>query len=290
MTGSVAFGAGEISTLTLGGEGPAGRGGAASRRRNLALALAMAVGAGLSGAVLGLVKQTQPGRTGDQLAYAAAAAVETAREAQANSKEAQKELVAAKAAIGTLKAELASLEESGVVQDAKDFQEAERLGLARFMNDSDALFGDDRRRVEIAIVREARKNGLDPLLVAAVIHVESRFNPFAVSGVGACGLMQLMPPTAQWLLEKNGVEAKIRTAHLFNPVLNIKLGTAYLAQLMNRFDGDLSLALIAYNAGPGTAHSLTPHSKAFKRLSSYPQSVLAAYRTLLLPQERLAAR
>jgi len=235
--------------------------------------------------VLGLVKQPDPGRTNDQLAYTAAA-LASARVAQAHVHTVEKQLAEAEARLAVLK-------QTGIEQDLADFQEAERLGISRFMKDSTALWGDERRRVEVAIVREARKNGLDPLLVAAVIHVESHFDPFATSGVGACGLMQLMPPTAQWLLDKDQSDestGKVRAAHLFNPVFNIKLGTAYLAQLMNRFDGDLSLALIAYNAGPGTAHSLTPNSKAFKRLSSYPQSVLAAYRTLLMPPEQLASR
>jgi soluble lytic murein transglycosylase len=131
--------------------------------------------------------------------------------------------------------------------------------------------------------------------VTAVIQVESRFDPFAVSGVGACGLMQLMPPTAQWLLEKDtdaANDGKLRPAHLFNPVLNIELGTSYLAQLMNRFEGDLNQALIAYNAGPGVARSLVRGSRSYKRLEVYPKAVLAAYKALLTPAQdtSLAAR
>jgi peptidoglycan lytic transglycosylase len=144
-----------------------------------------------------------------------------------------------------------------------------------------------------AIVREARRTGLDPLLVSAVIQVESRFDPFAVSGVGACGLMQLMPPTAQWLLAKDqdaSNDAKLRPAQLFNPVLNIELGTTYLAHLMDRFDGDLNQALIAYNAGPTVARSIKRGSKAWKRLEVYPKAVLAAYKELLVPPQQLAAR
>ena len=272
----------------------------AARRKTLALVLAMAVGAGVSGAVLGLVKQPEPGRTGEQFAYTATAAVATARDAEARAREAVAQTKAAleqaknmEKQLAETQARLAVLEQTGVEQDLADLKEAERIGIPRFMKDSTALWGDERRRVEIAIVREARKNGLDPLMVAAVIHVESHFNPFATSHVGALGLMQLMPPTAQWLMDKDVNDdstGKIREQHLFNPVFNIKLGTAYLAQLLNRFDGDINLALIAYNAGPGTAHSLTPNGKAFKRLSVYPQSVLAAYRTLLTPPQQLASR
>jgi soluble lytic murein transglycosylase-like protein len=59
---------------------------------------------------------------------------------------------------------------------------------------------------------------------------------------------------------------------------------------MNRFDGDLQLALIAYNAGPGVAHSLRRGSRAWRRLEVYPKSVLAAYSTLLVPPQALASR
>jgi len=279
MTGATTtWGAGVSTQAEL-----AGSRGASSRRRTLAMALAMAVGAGLSGAVLGLVKQPNPNHAQEQSIYTATAAVETARQAQQRVVDAEEKLARAQARIDALKA-------MGAEQELADFQEAERLGVSRYMTSS-SLWGDDRRRIEAAIVREARRNGLDPLLVAAVIQVESRFDPFAVSGVGACGLMQLMPPTAQWLHDKHDdSNAKMKAAHLFNPVVNIELGTAYLAQLMNRFDGDMNMALIAYNAGPGVAHSLTPNSKAFKRLAVYPKSVLAAYKSLLTPPDQIASR
>jgi soluble lytic murein transglycosylase len=275
------------STPVLQGLEPAGRGWAASRRKALAMVLAMSVGAGLSWAVLGLVKQPEPNRAQEQSIYTASAAVETARQAQQKVAEATEKLARAEARIAALK-------NMGAEQELADFQEAERLGISRYMRNSSAIWGSDRRRVEAAIVREARRNGLDPLLVAAVIQVESRFDPFAVSGVGACGLMQLMPPTAQWLREKQTDDSDspevMKKSHLFNPVLNIELGTAYLAQLMSRFDGDMNMALIAYNAGPGTAHSLTPNSKSFKRLAVYPKSVLTAYKALLTPPAQLASR
>jgi soluble lytic murein transglycosylase len=139
-----------------------------------------------------------------------------------------------------------------------------------------------------AIVRESRRQGLDPFMVAAVIEIESRFDPFAVSSAGAYGLMQLMPPTAKDLFA--GRKAALKAAHLFNPVLNIELGTAYVAQLLRRFDGDLQRALIAYNAGPSVARSLVKGSKSYRRLQAYPRAVLAAYRDLLLAQQAAPAR
>jgi len=126
------------------------------------------------------------------------------------------------------------------------------------------------------------------VMIAAVIEIESRFDPYARSGVGACGLMQLMPPTAKELLAER--DGHLVARHLFNPVLNIELGTAYIARLLRRFDGDLQRALIAYNAGPSVARSLVRGSKSYRRLQAYPRAVLAAYRSFLLAQQEGSGR
>ncbi len=277
-------GAGNLTLGDVRAAAPAGRRGTAGRRRGLGIAIVFAVGAASAGASLGLLASPNPEheRQMESLTFTASAALQTAQKSEQRAAFAEKALAEAKARI-------AALSDSGAAQEVADYQEAEHIGVGRLMKDSTALWGDERHRVEAAIVREARRNGLDPLMVAAVIYVESRFDPFAVSGVGACGLMQLMPPTAQWLMPKDS-ENKLRPAHLFNPVLNIELGTAYLSQLLRRFDGDISTALIAYNAGPGVARSLTPNSNASKKLSVYPRAVLAAYKTLLAGPAAMASR
>ncbi|MCJ7686375.1 MAG: lytic transglycosylase domain-containing protein, partial [Desulfobacteraceae bacterium] len=89
------------------------------------------------------------------------------------------------------------------------------------------------------ILRAANRHEVDPALVKAIIMVESRYNPLAISKQGAKGLMQLMPRTAQAL----GVEDS------FNPEHNVNGGVKYLKQLLDEFDDNLKFALAAYNAG-----------------------------------------
>ncbi|MBW1840674.1 MAG: lytic transglycosylase domain-containing protein [Deltaproteobacteria bacterium] len=89
------------------------------------------------------------------------------------------------------------------------------------------------------IVQVADHHELDPALIKAIIMAESGYNPRAISKKGAKGLMQLMPRTAEAL----GVEDS------FNPEQNIRGGVKYFKQLVNQFQGDVTLALAAYNAG-----------------------------------------
>ena len=88
--------------------------------------------------------------------------------------------------------------------------------------------------------RAGRQYEVSPALIDAIAHVESRYNPAAVSRTRAAGVMQLMPATARAL----GVDARDGAA-------NIRGGTAYLRELLNRFDGDIVRTVAAYNAGPG---------------------------------------
>ena len=95
----------------------------------------------------------------------------------------------------------------------------------------------------------AAQNGLDPSLVAAVIHTESRFRADSISGMGAYGLMQITPDTLYWIAEKNG-ESVSETAEevLLDPAQNIKYGCMILSQHIEEF-GSEETALAAYNAG-----------------------------------------
>ena len=104
-------------------------------------------------------------------------------------------------------------------------------------------------QVARTVVGEAHRHALEPSLVMAVMHVESRYYNFAVSPVGAIGLMQVMPETGEWLASRLGIRW-LGPQTLFEPTTNVRLGVAYLRELSDRY-GSLSTALAAYNWGPG---------------------------------------
>jgi soluble lytic murein transglycosylase len=96
---------------------------------------------------------------------------------------------------------------------------------------------------------KARAVGLEPALLFGLIRQESRFISDARSGVGASGLMQLMPATAKWTARKVGLD--YRADMITDRDTNLHLGAAYLKRLLDDFDGSLAMAAAAYNAGPG---------------------------------------
>lgn len=106
-----------------------------------------------------------------------------------------------------------------------------------------------RQHVAQAIAEESAQAGVDPLLVMAIIEVESEFREQATSVVGARGLMQVRPATLSWVAAREGL--KLSRAELeADPSLNVRLGVRYLRYLTDSFRGRLDLALMAYNAGP----------------------------------------
>lgn len=114
------------------------------------------------------------------------------------------------------------------------------------------------------LAEAADRHGIDRSLLAAVAKVESNFDPFAVSPVGACGILQLMPSTA----------SRFGVKRLFDPKENADAGARYLRWLIDRFDGRVDLALAGYNAGEGAVdrHRGIP---PFRETRSYVSKVLA---------------
>jgi soluble lytic murein transglycosylase-like protein len=129
--------------------------------------------------------------------------------------------------------------------------------------------GSPATGAEIARLVEAsaRKHGLDPALVLAVVSVESGFKPEAVSPKGAQGLMQLMPRTA----------ASLGVQDPFDPEQNVDAGVRHLESLVRLYDGNLTRALAAYNAGQGAVakHGGVP---PYRETRAYVKKVLERYR------------
>ncbi len=101
------------------------------------------------------------------------------------------------------------------------------------------------------VLEQANNENLDPLILFSLIRQESMFNPLAGSSAGARGLMQLMPATGAEIAGQLGWPANYSDGDLWRAIINIRLGSRYLARQRDYFDGDLFSALAAYNAGPG---------------------------------------
>nr|MCS5636703.1 lytic transglycosylase domain-containing protein [Myxococcota bacterium] len=126
---------------------------------------------------------------------------------------------------------------------------ADLLIVTRLGRPGSGLSQAEAAKLAQVIVEEAKRHRFEPALVMAVIHVESSGRSLAVSPVGALGLMQIMPPTGRELAARHGIPWEGPDT-LLDPVVNVKLGVAYLRRLTDRYQ-DVSTALAAYNWGPG---------------------------------------
>jgi len=124
--------------------------------------------------------------------------------------------------------------------------------------------GQDVEMYDTVITKAAKKYNVDSALIKAVIKAESNFNPQAVSPVGACGLMQLMPATA----------SSLEVQDSFHPEKNIEGGVRYLRYLLNLFNGDLPLTLAAYNAGEGAVARYNNSIPPYEETHTYIRRVL----------------
>lgn len=139
-------------------------------------------------------------------------------------------------------------------------------GELSFMGENRPAVSIDRDGVEKLVREAAERHQVDPALVRAVIETESNWNPSAISRKGALGLMQLIPTTAQ----------RFGANDVFSPKQNVEAGVSYLKTLLERYNGNLDLALAAYNAGEGAvdrAHGVP----SYRETRNYVQRVQEAY-------------
>lgn len=135
-----------------------------------------------------------------------------------------------------------------------------------------------KERLELAsiITEQANLHNLDPLLIIALIQVESTFNTNAQSHKGAKGLMQLLPDTARYINKKTD-KGIPENSNLFDAKTNIALGSAYMEYLLDKTNGNLEYALAAYNMGPANMFRAKRENKVPK---AYSNKVLKEYTKL----------
>ena len=132
--------------------------------------------------------------------------------------------------------------------------------------------------LDLIIYRAGKNAGVHPRFIHAVIKQESKYDPKAVSYVGAEGLMQMMPATAKRFGLKDP----------FDPKANVEAGTKYLKWLLKRFDGDVSLALAGYNAGEGSVDKykgIPPYSETQNYVKKIVNTYGKTYHPVLPPDD-----
>ena len=132
--------------------------------------------------------------------------------------------------------------------------------------------------LDMIIYRAGKNAGVDPRFIHAVIKQESKYDPKAVSYVGAEGLMQMMPATAKRFGLKDPFDAKA----------NVEAGTKYLKWLLKRFDGDVSLVLAGYNAGEGSVDKykgVPPYGETQNYVKKIVKTYGKTYHPVLPPED-----
>lgn len=136
-----------------------------------------------------------------------------------------------------------------------------------------------RKQLDPIIEAKASRYAVDPALLRAIIHTESAFDTQVVSPKGAVGAMQLLPATA----------ARYGATAITDPAVNIDIGTRHLSRLLRQFDGNLPLALAAYNSGEGAVKRHARRIPPYRETMLYVPAVLTRYNTYRAAELRASA-
>ena len=146
-----------------------------------------------------------------------------------------------------------------------------KITMAAGSNLSGFTTGD--ATIDSYIVTSSRRYGVDPLLIYAQMHQESGFKLRATSNKGASGLMQLMPATA----------VRFGVTDIYNPQQNIDAGVKYMRWLLDKFGGDVSLALAGYNAGEGAVMKFGNQIPPYRETQEYVRRIMGRYGSITNP-------
>lgn len=155
-------------------------------------------------------------------------------------------------------------------EDAAALQHAARIKVPAILAGHHISSGN--AAIDALVQEAAAQNGLDPCLILSIMRAESAFNRTAVSVKGASGLMQLMPATATRFGVKN----------IFDPRENVLGGSRYLRWLLDRFSGDVRLALAGYNAGEGSVEFYGYRIPPFLETQNYVRTIYSRYGSIHL--------
>ena len=147
-----------------------------------------------------------------------------------------------------------------------------RIGAPMLLSPRVGPMGPIPPELQRMVTAASQRRGLDPRLVSALVHVESRYQVQARSPKGALGLMQIMPATGARYGAGSGRD-------LLDPAVNIDIGTRYLSDLHEMFDGRIDLMLAAYNAGEGAVRRYGNRIPPYPETQDYVQKILGLYRT-----------
>lgn len=176
-----------------------------------------------------------------------------------------------------------SKEITSITQVNNNYEDILLTNYALSVSNAKRLPSHKRYSMAEVITEQAKLHNIDPLLIVALIQVESNFKDNALSKKGAKGLMQLLPNTAKYIHSKDSKGINDFT-NLYDMETNIKLGTAYMDYLLKKTKGNMEHALIAYNMGPGNMYKAMRNNRLPK---NYSNKVLTVYNDLQKKVESL---